>query len=285
MFRFGARRQDVIAIAARNTSLLSPPEFGQSAADCPSETIAPDMPLTEPSRSAAGVSPGRLLVVEDDAATARSLRDGLRAEGWSVAVAGSGAAALAAVREEPLDLVILDWMLPDGDGIAVLRALRAEGRRLPVLMLTARDALEDRVSGLEHGADDYLVKPFAWSELSARVRALRRRAGEAEPLRRRVADLEIDLETREARRDGELLTLTVREFDLLAYLARHQGGIVTRAMLARDVWRESRRATPLDNVIDVHVSHLRRKVDGGRSIRLLHTIRGVGFEMRPEPAP
>lgn len=242
------------------------------------------MPFTEPSGSEAGFSPGRLLVVEDDAATARSLRDGLLAEGWTVAVAGNGAAALAAVREEPLDLVVLDWMLPDGDGIAVLRALRAEGRRLPVLMLTARDALEDRVFGLEHGADDYLVKPFAWSELSARVRALRRRAGEAEPLRRRVGDLEIDLETREARRDGELLPLTGREFDLLAYLARHQGGIVTRAMLARDVWRESRRVTPLDNVIDVHVSHLRRKVDGGRGIRLLHTIRGVGFEMRPEPA-
>ena len=243
------------------------------------------MPLPELSRSAASLSPGRLLVVEDDEPTARALRDGLRAEGWSVAVVGNGTAALAAVREQPPDLIILDWMLPDGDGITVLCALRAEGRRLPVLMLTARDALEDRVSGLEHGAADYLVKPFAWSELSARVRALRRRAGEAEPLRRRVADLEIDLETREARRNGELLPLTIREFDLLAYLVRHQGGIVTRAMLARDVWREARRATPIDNVIDVHVSHLRRKVDGGRNVRLLQTIRGVGFELRPEPAP
>lgn len=159
-------------------------------------------------------------------------------------------------------MVVLDWMLPGRDGIEVLKTLRAEGRRTPVLLLTARDTIEDRVLGLDSGADDYLVKPFAFAELLARIRALLRRTGREEPLRCHVADLTLDLQTREVTRSGRILALTPREFDLLAYLLRQHGQPVTRQALARDVWRETHRSTPLDNVIDVHVAHLRRKVDG-----------------------
>jgi DNA-binding response OmpR family regulator len=162
--------------------------------------------------------------------------------------------------------------------------LRKRGLKTPVVLLTARDALEDRVLGLETGADDYLVKPFAFAELLARIKALLRRAGDAEPLRKRVGDLELNVETREAARAGETITLTPREFELLAYLVRHKGQTVTRAMLAKDVWRELQRATPIDNVIDVHVAHLRRKIDDAHSTKLIHTVRGVGFVLREEPA-
>jgi two-component system copper resistance phosphate regulon response regulator CusR len=170
-------------------------------------------------------------------------------------------------------------MLPGRSGVDVLQALRAEGSRTPVLLLTARDAIEDRVLGLDSGADDYLVKPFAFTELSARVRALVRR-GEPDVIQRRVGDLVLDLEQRRVRRGTRQITLTPKEFDLLAYLARHQGQTVTRRMLARDVWRELHRATPLDNVIDVHITHLRRKIDDGHQQKLIHTVRGVGFVLR-----
>lgn len=224
----------------------------------------------------------KLLLVEDDPKTSRAVCDGLTAEGFVVETAHTGDEGLLALERSAFDLLVLDWMLPGRDGLAVLGTLRARGTKLPVLLLTARDALEDRVLGLESGADDYLVKPFAFAELVARVRALLRRAGDSASLRKRVADLVVDVETRQAWRGAETIPLTPKEFELLAYLLRHQGLTVTRAMLARDVWREPNRATPIDNVIDVHVAHLRRKVDEGCREKLIHTVRGVGFEIRED---
>jgi DNA-binding response OmpR family regulator len=187
-------------------------------------------------------------------------------------------------RTRPFDAIVLDWMLPGRSGIDALRAMRANGVRTPVLLLTARDAVEDRVMGLDSGADDYLTKPFAFAELSARLRALVRRAGEPDPVQRHVSDLVLDLALRRARRGARQIALTPKEFDLLSYLARHQGQTVTRQMLAKDVWHELHRATPLDNVIDVHVAHLRRKIDDGEPRKLIHTVRGVGFMLGEAPA-
>jgi two-component system, OmpR family, copper resistance phosphate regulon response regulator CusR len=225
----------------------------------------------------------QLLIVEDDSKTARALESGLQGEGFAVKLAFTGEEGLSYLTAETFDLVVLDWMLPGRDGIEVLRALRARGAKTPVLLLTARDAVADRVFGFESGADDYLIKPFAFAELIARIRSLLRRVPVAEPLRRRLADLTLDLETRTVWRGDRRIELTSREFELLAYLLRQPGQPVTREMLAKDVWRETKRATPLDNVIDVHVAHLRRKVDGGRETTLIQTVRGVGFVLREEP--
>lgn len=227
----------------------------------------------------------KILIIEDEAKTAQAIRRGLRGEGYDAVVARTGEEGLSRLVAERFDLVVLDWMLPGCDGIAILGSLRARGIRSPVLLLTARDAIEDRVSGLDSGADDYLLKPFAFAELLARVRALLRRAGPDEPPRRQLGDLVLDPERRRAVRGGQEIALTPREFDLLAYLMRCQGEVVTRHMLARDVWREPNRATPLDNVIDVHLAHLRKKVDEGRVCRLIHTVRGVGIVMREEAGP
>lgn len=224
----------------------------------------------------------KLLLVEDDPKTAQAVANGLKAAGFRVDVARTGDEGHVAIERETYDIIVLDWMLPGRDGLELLRTLRGRDRKTPVVLLTARDALEDRVQGLDSGADDYLVKPFAFAELLARIKALLRRAGEAEPLRKRVADLVIDLETREARRGKEPIALTPREFELLAFLVRHNGLTVSRAMLAKEVWREPRRATPIDNVIDVHVAHLRRKVDGTNETKLIHTVRGVGFVLRED---
>ena len=154
------------------------------------------------------------------------------------------------------------------------------GARPPVLLLTARDTVEDRVLGLDSGADDYLVKPFAFAELLARLRALLRRAGQEQVLRRQIGDLVLDLRSRRARRASEDIVLTPREFDLLEYFMRYEGQVVTRQMLARDVWRVPDRSTPLDNVIDVHLARLRRKLDDGRRSKLIQTVRGVGYVLR-----
>ncbi len=225
----------------------------------------------------------RILVIEDDADTGQALRTGLEAEGYSVRWARTGEEGFFEWHAERPDLVVLDRMLPGRDGLEILAAIRRSAQPSPVLMLTARDSVQDRVSGLEAGADDYLVKPFAFPELLARVRTLLRRSHEAQgALRRRVGDLELDYGTRRAFRAGEELGLTPREFDLLGYLALHAGRIVTREMLAADVWRETNRATPLDNVIDVHMANLRRKVDQGRPTRLLHTLRGLGFTLKED---
>lgn len=224
----------------------------------------------------------RVMIVEDDLKTADALKKGLEKEGFSVATARTGEEGFFLLSAEPFDLVVLDWMLPGRDGVEVLKTLRARGIKTPVLFLTARDSVDDRVLGLESGADDYLVKPFAFSELVARIRSLLRRTGPADSLKKSVADLVIDLEGRKVSRAGKSIELTPREFDMLAYLLRHSGQTVTREMLARDVWRETSRITPLDNVIDVHVAHLRRKVDEGHPVKLIHTIRGVGFVLREE---
>lgn len=224
----------------------------------------------------------KILVIEDDAKTAQAIRKGLAGEGHQPAVARTGEEGFFLLNAEPFDLVILDWMLPGRDGIEILKTLRARGTKTPVLLLTARDAVEDRVLGLDAGADDYLVKPFAFAELLARLRALSRRPAKDEPLRQQIADLVIDFQTRRVTRASLDIVLTPREFDLLAYLLQHQGQAVTRQMLARDVWRETRRVTSLDNVIDVHIGHLRRKIDEGQRVKLLHTLRGVGYALREE---
>jgi two-component system copper resistance phosphate regulon response regulator CusR len=173
-------------------------------------------------------------------------------------------------------------MLPGHDGIEILKTIRARGTKTPVLLLTARDSVEDRVCGLESGADDYLVKPFAFAELVARIRTLLRRTVTAEPLRKTIADLVVDLETRRVWRAGKAIELTPREFALLVYLLRDPGQVVTREMLAKEVWAETNRVTPLDNVIDVHVAHLRKKLDDDRAVKLVHTVRGIGFVLREE---
>jgi DNA-binding response OmpR family regulator len=224
----------------------------------------------------------RVLIIEDDEKTARAVVSGLEGGGFSAAAAYSGEEGLSLLNAESFDMLVLDWMLPGLDGIEILKTLRSRGSKTPVLLLTARDGVEDRVLGLESGADDYLVKPFAFAELLARIRSLLRRASPAEALKKTVADLMVDLEARRVSRAGKPIELTPREFDLLAYLLRQPGQVVTREMLARDVWGETNRLTPLDNVIDVHIAHMRRKVDEGRASKLIHTVRGVGFVLREE---
>jgi two-component system copper resistance phosphate regulon response regulator CusR len=224
----------------------------------------------------------KILIVEDDAKTAQAIRRGLTAEGYEAAVARTGGEGFLRVNAEAFDLVVLDWMLPGRDGIEILKALRARGAKPPVILLTARDAVEDRVTGLDSGADDYLVKPFAFAELLARIRALLRHAAQDDGLLKQVADLTIDIQSRRVRRGDQELVLTPREFDLLVYLVRYERQVVTRQMLAHYVWREPNRATPLDNVIDVHLAHLRKKVDEGPRTKLIHTVRGVGFTLREE---
>ena len=222
----------------------------------------------------------RILVVEDEAKVAQALKAGLSTEGYEVAVAPAGEEAFFLATTEPYDLIVLDLMLPGRDGLQVLAALRSRGMHAPVLILTARDTVPDRVAGLDAGADDYVVKPFAFAELLARIRALLRRGRPDAPLHLALSDLEIDLAARRATRAGRALGLTAREFTLLAFLLRHQGQVVSRDMIAREVWSEPARGTPLDNVIDVHIMRLRRKVDRESEARLIHTVRGVGFVMR-----
>ena len=221
----------------------------------------------------------RILVVEDETKVAQALKEGLAGEHYDVAVAGTGEEGFFLVNSERFDAVVLDLQLPGRDGIEILSTLRRRGVDTPVLILTARDAVDDRVLGLDSGADDYLVKPFAFAELLARLRALMRR-GRGETLRLKVADLDIDLVTRKVTRADRAVDLTGREFELLEYLVRHQDQLVSREMLARDVWHETARATPLDNVIDVHIARLRRKVDADHAVKLIHTVRGVGFMVR-----
>jgi len=219
----------------------------------------------------------RVLVIEDEAKVARALDDGLSREGYEVTVARTGEEGYYVLDSAPFDLVVLDLMLPGRDGLEVLATMRSRDRGIPVLIVTARDSVEDRVIGLDAGADDYLVKPFAFAELLARVRALSRRGRSEAPARLKVSDLEVDASARRVTRGGRTLDLTAREFELLEYLVRNHGRVVSREMLARDVWKETGRATPLDNVIDVHIARLRRKVDDSAEPKLIHTVRGVGF--------
>ena len=222
----------------------------------------------------------KILVVEDEHKVAEALKEGLEAEDHSVAIAQTGEEGFYLVETEHFDLVVLDVMLPGRSGLEILRAVRHRGFKTPILMLTARDSIEDRVLGLDAGSDDYLVKPFAFPELLARVRALSRRGAPDLVSKLRIADLEMDVAGRLVMRGGQKLDLTPREFDLLEYLLRNQGHVVSREMLARGVWREVVRQTSLDNVIDVHVARLRGKVDERFDNKLVHTVRGVGFVMR-----
>ena len=222
----------------------------------------------------------RVLVVEDEMKVANALREGLEGEKFEVVVERTGEGAFFRVNTESFDFILLDLTLPGRDGLEILQALRQRGVKTPVLVLTARDSLQDRVTGLDAGADDYLIKPFAFAELLARIRALVRRGRVAETPRLSVGDLEMDLVTRKVTRNAQLVELTVREFELLEYLLRYHGQVVSRETLARDVWKETARTTPLDNVIDVHIARLRRKVDLDQPIKLIHTVRGVGFMLR-----
>ena len=219
-------------------------------------------------------------MVEDERKLAQVLSSALEAEHYDVVIAATGEDGFYRANAELFDLVVLDLMLPGRNGLEILQTLRQRHVETPVLILTARDGVEDRVLGLDLGADDYLVKPFALPELLARIRALLRRGRPSDVFRLKAADLEMDLVARRVIRGDDTIELTSREFDLLEYLLRHQGHLVSREMLARDVWKEPRRATPLDNVIDVQMTRLRRKVDPDGALRLIHTVRGVGFVLR-----
>ena len=223
-----------------------------------------------------------MLVVEDERKLAHVVSSALQAEHYDVVVAATGEDGFYRANAELFDLVVLDLMLPGRNGLEILQTLRQRHIETPVLILTARDGVEDRVLGLDLGADDYLVKPFALPELLARIRALLRRGRPSDALRLKAGDLELDLVARRASRGDRAVELTGREFELLEYLLRHQGHLVSREMLARDVWKEPRRATPLDNVIDVQMARLRRKIDCDGTARLIHTVRGVGFVVREE---
>ena len=222
----------------------------------------------------------RILVVEDEAKVARALKEGLEGEHYEVIVARTGEDGFFLANSETFDLVVLDLMLPGRAGLEILGAFRRRGLQTPVLILTAKDAVDDRVHGLDSGADDYMVKPFAFAELLARIRALLRRGRSDQVLRLKVHDLEMDLVTRTVTRGRQALDLTAREFELLEYLLRHQNQLVTRDMFARDVWKEASRATPIDNIVDVHIARLRKKVDRDFPEKLIHTVRGVGFTLR-----
>jgi DNA-binding response OmpR family regulator len=223
----------------------------------------------------------RVLVIEDERKILRSLERGLQAEGYEVATAATGEEGYRLATAQTFDCVVLDLLLPGRGGLEVLTDLRRGGSTVPVLILTARDAVGDRVAGLDAGADDYLVKPFAFAELLARLRALLRRERADRETVLRADDLEVDLLSRRAVRGGSEILLTQREFEVLAYLLRHKNSIVTRDMLGRDVWREPNHA--LTNVIDVYITLLRRKLEGPGRRPLIHTLRGVGYSLRDEP--
>src|SRR5262245_6164649 len=223
----------------------------------------------------------RVLIVEDERKLLRSLARGLQAAGFEVTTAATGEEGYEQAARGPFDCLVLDWMLPGRDGVQVLADLRRAGRAVPVLLLTARDAVEDRVLGLDAGADDYLVKPYAFAELLARLRALLRRGQSGPETVLRAGGLEMDLLGRRVTRGGDEVALTLREFELLEYLLRHKNSTVTRDMLGRDVWKEPGHA--LTNVIDVFITHLRRKVERPGTRPLILTVRGVGYCLRDEP--
>jgi DNA-binding response OmpR family regulator len=221
----------------------------------------------------------RVLLIEDDRKAARLLVKGLQEEGFTVDVAFTGENGEERAAVTDYDVIVLDWLLPGKDGLAVCRTLRASGRSTPILMLTARDSVADRVSGLRTGADDYLTKPFAFAELLARIGALLRRARDARPVILRVADLTLDPATRRVTRGGAPVALTPTQYAILEVLMRNPGEVVTRTRLAERVWDQA--SEVLDNLIDVHMSHLRKGVDRGPTAPLIHTVRGIGYRLGP----
>jgi DNA-binding response OmpR family regulator len=224
----------------------------------------------------------RILIVEDEVKVANALKQGFEDELYEVVVANTGEDAFFRINTEQFDVILLDVMLPGRDGLQILAGIRKQGIRTPVVLVTARDRVEDRVAGLNAGADDYVVKPFAFDELLARVRALVRRGAPLNLLRLTFADLDMDLVARKVMRGGRVVELTAREFELLACLMRHQEQVVMRDALAQELWKDSVRGTPLNNVIDVHIARLRRKLDLGQPSKLIHTVRGVGFVLRED---
>jgi heavy metal response regulator len=222
----------------------------------------------------------RILVVEDEKKVASFIKKGLEEEGYAVDIAADGEDGLDMALTRVHDLIILDIRLPRMDGLHVLQALRQGGVTAPVLLLTVRATIEDKVLGLDAGADDYLTKPFAFQELVARVRALLRRRTEAEPTVLRIGDLTLDPARRTVARGGEKIDLTPREFALLDYFMRNPGRVLTRTMITEHVWDYSFDTST--NVIDVYVNYLRRKIDAGREPKLLHTVRGVGYMLKAE---
>ena len=227
----------------------------------------------------------RILVIEDDRKMSAALASGIETAGYDVVAASSAEEGFFLVHSLRPDLVLLDLTLPHRNGLDILRQIRSEAIDVRVLILTSHNTVEDRVVGLNTGADDYLGKPFSFPELMARIDALLRRFRvDAELAFLNVGDLRLDTKARTAARGGAPLELTPREFDLLLYLAENRGRTVSREMLARDVWRETSRFAPIDNVIDVQVARLRRKVDDPFAVKLLQTVRGLGFSLR-EPQP
>ena len=222
----------------------------------------------------------RILLVEDEPNAARMLAKGLRQHAYAVDVAADGEEALYQASVNDYDLIILDVLLPLKDGFEVCRELREAGSVTPVLMLTARDAVQDRITGLDLGADDYLIKPFDFHELLARVRALLRRGQALLPETLTIADLAIDTRAQRARRGDQPIELTAKEYALLEYLARRAGEVASRADIAEHVWNES--FDPFSNLIEVYVQRLRRKIDEGRAPKLIRTRRGAGYMLAVE---
>ena len=222
----------------------------------------------------------RLLVVEDEKKVARFIKQGLEEEGYAVDAAPDGEKGLELALDRVHDLIILDIALPKMDGLQVLQRLRQQGVSIPVLLLTVRATIEDKVLGLDAGADDYLTKPFAFQELLARVRALMRRRAEAEPALLRVADLVLDPARRIVSRGGERIELTAKEFSLLEYFMRNPGRVLSRTQLIEHVWNYD--FDTMTNIVDVYVTYLRKKIDSGREPKLIHTVRGVGYVLKAE---
>jgi len=222
-----------------------------------------------------------VLIIEDDRKLATALVSGIEAEGYRVTAASSAEEGFFLLHSGRPDLLLLDVTLPQRNGLDLLRQIRRDRIDIRILMLTSHNTAEDRVEGLKSGADDYLGKPFSFPELLARIEALLRRIlPEQTSDELRIADLSLNTKTRTATRAGKTIELSQREFDLLLYLAENGGRTVSREMLARDVWKETSRFTPLDNVIDVQIARLRKKVDDSFPVKLLHTVRGLGFSLR-----
>jgi two-component system copper resistance phosphate regulon response regulator CusR len=228
---------------------------------------------------------GRILVIEDEFRVAAVLRQSLTDAGYEASIASTGEQGLVELKRRHFDLCMLDLVLPGVGGLEVLGALRHTSSTTKVIVLSARDSAEDRLLGLESGADDYVIKPFSIAELLARIRILLRRPNVAPKAVLKIADLRVDCASRHVSRGKRSINLTPREYDLLDYLLRSAGGVVTRNMIVRDVWRSVRRETPLDNLIDVHIAHLRRKLNGPGETKLLHTIRGIGFLLAEDSQP
>ncbi len=258
--------------------MTAAPAPGQPAGRPLRADTGPRSTVFKGARGGEALGAQRILVVDDDPKVLSLMRRGLSFAGYAVDLAADGDEALAAARDNPPDVVVLDVMLPKLDGIEVCRRLRSGDPALPILMLTARDRVPDRVAGLDAGADDYLVKPFAFDELLARIRALLRRARPAEQEVLRFADLEVDPATREVRRTGRSVELTTREYELLEFFMRHPRQVLSRDQIFEQVWGSDFLGG--SNLIDVHVMRLRDKLEAGGEPRLIHTIRGAGYSLR-----